>query len=63
MNNSNSNLPFTYLRPLVTDKEQAARILFDYIETWYNLKKLHSALGYVFSEEFGRNLNKQNIAA
>ncbi|WP_410478520.1 IS3 family transposase [Pedobacter gandavensis] len=46
-----------------TDKEQAARIVFEYIETWYNRKRLHSALGYLSPEEFGRNLNKQNIAA
>lgn len=45
------------------DKEHAARIVFEYIETWYNRKRLHSALGYVSPEEFGRNLNKQNIAA
>ncbi|AMP97484.1 Transposase [Pedobacter cryoconitis] len=46
-----------------TDKDQAARIVFEYIETWYNRKRLHSALGYLSPGEFGRNLNKQNIAA
>jgi len=46
-----------------TDKEQAALIVFEYIETWYNRKRLHSTLGYLSPEEFGRNLNKQNIAA
>jgi len=46
-----------------TDKEQAARVVFEYIETWYNRKRLHSALGYLSPEEFGRKLNKQNIAA
>lgn len=46
-----------------TDKEQAALIVFEYIETWYNRKRLHSALGYLSPEEFGKNLNKQNIAA
>ena len=46
-----------------TDKEQAALIVFEYIETWYNRKRLHSTLGYLSPEEFGKNLNKQNIAA
>jgi putative transposase len=46
-----------------TNKDQAALIIFEYIETWYNRKRLHSALGYLSPEEFGRSLNKQNIAA
>lgn len=29
------------------DKEQAALIVFEYIETWYNRKRLHSVLGYL----------------
>jgi putative transposase len=45
------------------DKEQAALVVFEYIETWYNRKRLHSALGFMSPEEFGRNLIKQNIAA
>jgi len=45
------------------NKGQAAVVIFEYIETWYNRKMLHSALGYMSPEEFGRNLNKQNIAA
>jgi len=45
------------------DKGQAAVVVFEYIETWYNRKRLHSALGYISPEEFGRNLNKQIIAA
>lgn len=45
------------------DKDQAALIIFEYIETWYNRRRLHSALGYLSPEEFGRSLNKQNIAA
>ncbi len=45
------------------NKGQAAVVVFEYIETWYNRKRLHSALGYMSPEEFGRNLNKQNIAA
>lgn len=43
--------------------EQAAVVVFEYIETWYNRKRLHSALGYRSPEEFEKNLNKQNMAA
>jgi len=46
-----------------THKEQAALVVFEYIETWYNRKRMHSALGYMSHEEFGKKLNKQNIAA
>lgn len=45
------------------DKEQAAIIVFEYIETWYNRKRLHSTLGYLSPEEFEKKLNKQKIAA
>lgn len=46
-----------------TDKEQAALIVFEYIETWYSRKRLHSALGYMSPEEFGRKLMKRKIVA
>ena len=46
-----------------TNKEQAALVIFEYIETWYNRKRMHSTLAFLSPEEFGRNLNKQNIAA
>jgi putative transposase len=45
------------------NKEQAALIVFEYIEIWYNRKRLHSALGYLPPAEFERNLIKLNIAA
>jgi putative transposase len=44
-------------------KEHAAIVVFEYIETWYNRKRLHSALDYTSPEEYGQKLNKQNIAA
>ncbi|EOR93807.1 Mobile element protein [Arcticibacter svalbardensis MN12-7] len=40
------------------DEQQAALIIFKYIETWYNRKRLHSTLGYLSAEEFGKKLNK-----
>lgn len=46
-----------------TSKEQAALVVFEYIETWYSRKRIHSALGYMSPEEFGRKLNEQNIDA
>lgn len=45
------------------NKALAALVVFEYIEAWYNRKRLHSALGFMSPEEFGRTLNKQNIAA
>ncbi len=45
------------------NKEQAALIVFEYIEVWYNRKRLHSALGYMSPQEYEEHLNKQNIAA
>lgn len=45
------------------DQAQAAIVVFEYIEAWYNRKRMHSALGFMSPEEFERNLNKRNIAA
>ncbi len=47
----------------LTDKQQAALVVFEYIEAWYNRKRLHSALGYMSPDEYGKTLNKQMIAA
>ena len=44
-------------------KQQAALIIFEYIEIWYNRKRLHSALGYMSPQDFEKQLNKQIIAA
>ncbi len=45
-------------------KQQAALIVFEYIEIWYNRKRLHSALGYLSPQDFEKQLlNKQIIAA
>ena len=44
-------------------RQQAALLIFEYIEIWYNRKRLHSALGYRSPQEFEKQLNKQIIAA
>jgi len=45
------------------NKQQAAMIVFEYIEIWYNRKMLHSSLKYMSPQDFERQLNKQIIAA
>jgi putative transposase len=40
------------------NREHAQALLFDYIETFYNPKRLHSTLGYVSPLEFERSLNE-----
>jgi len=44
-------------------KQQAALLIFEYIEIWYNRKRLHSALEYRSPQDYGKQLNKQIIAA
>lgn len=41
------------------NRAQARAMLFDYIETFYNPKRLHSALGYLSPLEFEKLLNHQ----
>jgi len=50
------------------NKQQAAVVVFEYIETWrpplrHNKKRLHSALEYMSPNEFEDFLNMQKIAA
>lgn len=42
---------------------QAALSVFEYIETWYNTKRKHSALGYKSPKEFEESLNNQLLVA
>ena len=39
--------------------EVAAREIFEFIEIWYNRKRIHSQLGYMTPEEFGNSIFKQ----
>jgi transposase InsO family protein len=43
------------------DKEQTALAAFEYIEIWYNRKRLHFLLAYMPLEEFSLKLNKQSF--
>jgi len=47
-----------YLNP-----QQAALSVFQYIETWYNTKRKHSALGYKSPKQFEEYLNKKILVA
>lgn len=44
-------------------KKQAIVSVFEYIETWYNTQRSHSALNYLSPEEFVQMMNKQKMAA
>jgi transposase InsO family protein len=39
--------------------ETAKRELFEFIEIWYNRQRIHSVLGFLTPEEFGKSILKQ----
>ena len=41
------------------DRAEAQAMLFDYIETFYNPQRLHSALGYLAPLEFENRLHQE----
>lgn len=41
----------------------AKRLLFDYVEVFYNRKRMHSSLGYVSPAEFELNASRMKLAA
>nr|MBD3623097.1 transposase [Sunxiuqinia sp.] len=51
-----------YKNPFST-QDQAKLSLFNWIETWYNKKRRHSALGYKTMEEYELINSNQNLAA
>lgn len=44
------------------DRNHAAVSIFEWIETWYNRNRRHSALGYLTIEEFENQMNLKNVA-
>ena len=44
------------------DREQAAISIFEWIETWYNRNRRHSALGNLTIVEFENLMNLKNVA-
>lgn len=44
-------------------RKQAEIAVFEYITTWYNTQRLHSALGYLSPQEYERILSINKIAA
>jgi putative transposase len=44
-----------------TDLKEASREVFEFIEVWYNRQRIHSALGFMTPEEFGKK--NQSYAA
>ena len=36
--------------------EQLHKLIFEYIECWYNRKRLHSSLGYLSPQDYKKNL-------
>ncbi len=50
-------------RFVYTTKKQAVISVFEYIETWYNTQRRHSALNYLTPDEYGKLMNKLKTAA
>ncbi len=59
-----SSLKFETVRGLrFESREHARRVLFEYIEGFYNTKRLHSSLGYVSPAEYERRALMSQRAA
>ena len=43
--------------------QQARHDIFEYMEVWYNRKRMHSTLGYLSPEEFENNIRQYSMAA
>ena len=43
--------------------QQARHDIFEYMEVWYNRKRMHSTLGYLSPQEFEHNIRHYSMAA
>ncbi|NNB97084.1 IS3 family transposase, partial [Corallococcus exiguus] len=59
---STLKLELVYITRFKT-REAAKQSLFEYIEVFYNRKRLHSALGYVSPVEYERRAATKRLAA
>ena len=46
-------------RFLIRNMDHARRLIFEYIDTFYNTTRIHSACGYFSLEEFERNYEQR----
>jgi Transposase and inactivated derivatives len=51
-----------YCTPRFQNKEQAYTLIYQYIEFYYNRKRMHSALGYLSPARFAQRFNGKSIA-
>ncbi|WP_340012747.1 IS3 family transposase [Paenibacillus sp. FSL E2-0202] len=51
-----------YCNPRFKTKEQAYQTLFQYIEFYYNRKRMHGALGYLSPVRFAEQLTRMSVA-
>jgi transposase InsO family protein len=54
-------VPLGKARPWPT-KASARRATFEYIESWYNLRRLHSSLGYLSPAAYEATTTQENAA-
>jgi transposase InsO family protein len=45
------------------NKKKEFLSVFEYIDTWYNMQRRHSALNYFTLVEYGKLMNKLKIVA
>ncbi|WP_150274715.1 IS3 family transposase [Paenibacillus tepidiphilus] len=51
-----------YCNPRFKTREQAYDAIFQYIELYYNRKRMHSALGYLSPARFAEQFKRKAVA-